>query len=88
MEDVLSRREDMLNNSASQLIGLKFSEVRDRLSYWWVLEHQNVKPWGSRYTYSRKGVGKLTLHTDAKNVVTETPTRACVLLQKPVQVQY
>jgi hypothetical protein len=48
MEDILNNREDMLNNSASQLIGQKFSEVRNKLSFWWVLEHQNIQPWGKQ----------------------------------------
>jgi hypothetical protein len=87
MKDILNRREDLMNNTASQLIGLSFTTAREKLSFWWVLEHQNIQPWGSRYTFRRTGVGQLTLYTNSKNIVTQTPTKASVLLQKPVHVQ-
>ena len=70
----LNERQDLINNSASQLIGLDISEARKMLGYWWVLENQHVSSYGSQYTFGRAGVGKITLYTNEKNIVVQTPT--------------
>jgi len=76
MKDILSNHQDLTNNTASQLIGLEISVVREKLGYWWILESQDVKSSGSRYTFTRAGVGKLTLYTNEKNIVIQTPASA------------
>lgn len=75
LKDIMRNRQDLINNTASQLIGLEILEARQKLGYWWILESQSVNVGcGSRYTFNRAGVGKITLYTNAKSIVIQTPT--------------
>jgi len=69
MDGILNNNQNLINEPTSYLVGLEISEARKFLGYWWVLENQNVRSSGSQYTFSRAGVGKITLYTNEKNIV-------------------
>ena len=73
MTDILNSRNALINNTASQLIGLEISEAVKRLGYWWALESQNIGSYSSQYNFVRAGAGKITLYTNEKNIVVQTP---------------
>lgn len=54
----------------NSLIGLKITNAKELLGYWWILDSYSLNNQGG-YTYwlARSGKGKIRLNTDVNNIV-------------------
>ena len=70
MENYLNEISKEKTEIQKSLIGLKISNAKELLGYWWVLDSYSLNNQGG-YTYwlARSGKGKIRLKTDVNNIV-------------------
>ena len=70
MENYLNEIKKEKTEIQKSLIGLKISNAKELLGYWWILDSYSLNNQGG-YTYwlARYGKGKICLNTDKNNIV-------------------
>ena len=70
MENYLNEISKEKTEIQKSLIGLKISNAKELLGYWWILDSYSLNNQGG-YTYwlARSGKGKICLNTDKNNIV-------------------
>ncbi len=70
MENYLNEIKKEKTEIQKSLIGLKISNAKELLGYWWILDSYSLNNQGG-YTYwlARSGKGKICLNTDKNNIV-------------------